>query len=64
MAQDYYAILDVPRMATQEYIKRSYHRLMLLHHPDKNGGARSAKDKTQLVRGFADTRMPAAELRL
>lgn len=33
---DYYAILEVPRNATQEQIKRAYRRLARLYHPDVN----------------------------
>lgn len=34
---DYYAVLEVDKHATQEQIKRSYHRLALRYHPDKAG---------------------------
>ncbi|MGH7449560.1 MAG: molecular chaperone DnaJ [Longimicrobiales bacterium] len=37
--RDYYEILDVPRGADAETIKRSYRRLALQHHPDRNKGA-------------------------
>jgi curved DNA-binding protein len=33
---DYYAILEVPRNASLEQIKRSYRRLVRLYHPDIN----------------------------
>lgn len=33
---DYYKILEVPPTASMEEIKRSYHRLARLHHPDLN----------------------------
>ncbi|GAC1568100.1 MAG: hypothetical protein NVS3B14_16190 [Ktedonobacteraceae bacterium] len=36
MQQDYYDILEVPPTATLGEIKRSYHRLARLHHPDLN----------------------------
>lgn len=36
--EDYYKTLEVPETATQEEIKKSYRRLSLLHHPDKNHG--------------------------
>lgn len=46
---DYYTTLEVPRTASHDFIKASFRRLALLHHPDKNGGARSATIRTQLV---------------
>jgi curved DNA-binding protein CbpA len=33
---DYYKILEVQSTASMEEIKRSYHRLARLHHPDLN----------------------------
>ncbi|KAL6307501.1 hypothetical protein BKA93DRAFT_815864 [Sparassis latifolia] len=33
---DYYALLDVDESATADEIKRSFRKLALLHHPDKN----------------------------
>jgi curved DNA-binding protein CbpA len=33
---DYYKILEVQPTASMEEIKRSYHRLARLHHPDLN----------------------------
>lgn len=33
---DYYQLLEVSADATQDEIKRSYRRLCLIHHPDKN----------------------------
>ncbi len=39
--RDYYKILEVPPTATAAEIKRSYHRLARLHHPDLN---KQAKD--------------------
>ncbi|KAI9056822.1 DnaJ-domain-containing protein [Trametes sanguinea] len=33
---DYYALLEVDESATADEIKRSFRRLALLHHPDKN----------------------------
>jgi molecular chaperone DnaJ len=38
MAKDYYQILDIPRNATKEDIKKAYRRLAHKFHPDKAGG--------------------------
>lgn len=36
MQQNYYDLLEVPPSATLAEIRRSYHRLARLHHPDLN----------------------------
>ena len=37
MKQDYYADLGVAKTASEAEIKTAYRRLVLEHHPDKNG---------------------------
>ena len=38
MAKDYYNILNVPRNASSDQVKRAYRRLANQYHPDKKGG--------------------------
>ena len=47
MAQkrDYYTVLGVNRDASEEDIKKSYRKLAMKHHPDRNPGDKSSEDK-------------------
>jgi DnaJ-class molecular chaperone len=48
ITQDYYAVLEVDVSATTEVIVKSYKRLALKHHPDRNAG-KDTTEKFQLV---------------
>lgn len=43
--QDYYEVLEVAKSASAEEIKKSYHRLAMKYHPDRNPGNAEAEVK-------------------
>jgi DnaJ family protein A protein 2 len=47
--EDYYKILEVDRGATPDEIKKSYRKLAMKFHPDKNKGDKAAEEKFKSI---------------
>ncbi len=43
--RDYYEVLEVPKAATADEIKKSYRRIAMKYHPDRNPGDKTAEEK-------------------
>ena len=46
---DFYAVLNVPRDASDDDVKQAYRRLAMQWHPDRNGGAKEAEEKFKTI---------------
>ena len=50
---DYYELLGIKKGATEDEIKKSYRKLAVTYHPDKNPGDKSAEDKfKEIINGL------------
>jgi len=45
--KDYYKILDIPKGASEDDIRKAYKKRALLHHPDRHAGATELVQKEQ-----------------
>jgi molecular chaperone DnaJ len=46
---DYYAVLEVERTASEDEIKKTYRKLAMTWHPDRNGGSKEAEEKFKAI---------------
>ena len=62
--RDYYEILGVSRNASEEEIKKTYRRLAMKHHPDRNANDKASEEKFKEIKEayevLSDSRKRAA----
>lgn len=61
---DYYSLLQVPRSADQDEIKRAYRKVALKFHPDRNAGSKEAEERfKEVTEAYEVLRDPAKRAR-
>src|SRR5436190_23164225 len=56
---DFYEVLDVARTASDDEIKKSYRKLAMTYHPDRNNGSKEAEERfKQLTEAYDVLRDP------
>jgi molecular chaperone DnaJ len=59
--KDYYAVLGLPKGATEKEITRAYRKLAKLHHPDANAGNKDAEERFKDISAAYDVLGDAAK---
>jgi len=54
MAQDYYTILGIDKSATQDEVKKAFHKLAHKYHPDKGGDEKKFKEINEAYQVLSD----------
>src|SRR5574343_483941 len=54
MSTDYYTILGIDKSATQEDVKKAFHKLAHKHHPDKGGDEKKFKEINEAYQVLSD----------
>ena len=54
LEKDYYAVLGVPKGASQAEVKKAYRKLAQQHHPDANAGNKEAEERFKEVSAAYD----------
>lgn len=62
-AQDYYAVLGVPRDADEHAIKQAYHKLAMMWHPDRNDSPDAEEKFKQIATAYAILKDPKKRAR-
>src|SRR4026209_1097264 len=60
--RDYYAVLGIPRTASDKEIKKAFRKLAREHHPDVKGGDAAAERRVKEATG-ASAVLPAPDKR-
>lgn len=61
---DYYSLLQIPRTADQEEIKKAYRKVALKYHPDRNAGSSDAEERfKEVTEAYEVLRDPAKRAR-
>ena len=47
--ESYYNLLEIPETSDADTIKKSYRKLSMLHHPDKNNNSQESKERFQKI---------------